>query len=294
MNYRHAYHAGNFADCFKHALLIALVNALARKPAPFFALDTHAGAGYYDLTADAALRTQEADAGIRRLLAQRPTELNRYLDLVERAAPPFTVMAEPGPATHDLRLNSRTLYPGSPALMQALMRPADRLACCELHPDDAITLKRTFRHDPRVEVHRRSGWEAIGALLPPAEKRGLVFIDPPFEDRAEFATLAATLRTGHARFRHGMFAAWYPVKQKAAVTAFHAMLNESGIRDIVAIEMHLRTPTDASRLNGCGLLVINPPYQFEDHAMTIAGAVLRGVGDNEPGAGTIFSRLTDE
>jgi 23S rRNA (adenine2030-N6)-methyltransferase len=272
MNYRHAYHAGNFADCFKHALLIALVDALARKPTPFFVLDTHAGAGHYDLNAGAALRTQEADGGIRRLLVRRPPGLGRYLDLVERIG----------------------LYPGSPALVRALLRPGDRLACCERHPEDVITLRQAFRRDTRIEVHNRSGWEAMGALLPPAEKRGLVFIDPPFEERAEFGTLAAALRTGHGRFRHGVFAAWYPVKQKAAVTGFRSMMQEAPIRDIVAIEMHLRTPTDAARLNGCGLLVINPPYQFGDQAARIAGAVLDGVGDNEAGAGTVFSRLADE
>jgi 23S rRNA (adenine2030-N6)-methyltransferase len=271
MNYRHAYHAGNFADCFKHALLIALLDSLVRKPAPYFVLDTHAGAGRYDLEAEAARRTAEANAGIRRLLQGNSPALARYLGLV----------AELG------------LYPGSPALIQAVMRENDRLACCELHPEDVTILRRRFCHDPRVEVHERSGWEALGSLLPPREKRGLVFIDPPFEARDEFFTLADGLRRGHRRFGHGMFAAWYPIKQMAAVRTFHASLTTSGIRDIVAVELHLRDTTNADRLNGCGLILINPPYQFEDQARPIADAVLSGLG-GDAGAETSVIRLVHE
>nr|WP_294511753.1 23S rRNA (adenine(2030)-N(6))-methyltransferase RlmJ [uncultured Rhodopila sp.] len=272
MNYRHAYHAGNFADCFKHALLVALVDSFARKPAPYFVLDTHAGAGRYDLTADPAQRTGEADWGIRRILATRPSVLARYLGLVQALG----------------------LYPGSPTLIQALLRPADRLVCCELHPEDVIPLRRQFHRDPRVEVHSRSGWEALGALLPPGEKRGLVFVDPPFEDPDEFGALTAGLGRGHSRFGHGVFAAWYPIKQRAAVRTFHASLKTAEIRDIVAVELYLREPANAERLNGCGLLVINPPYRFAEQGGMIADAVLDGLGRDEAGAGTAVIRITDE
>jgi 23S rRNA (adenine2030-N6)-methyltransferase len=272
MNYRHVYHAGNFADCFKHALLVALLDSFARKPAPYFVLDTHAGAGRYDLEAEAARRTDEATTGIRRLLQRPSPALGRYLGLVERLG----------------------LYPGSPALIRSALRGDDRLAGCELHPEDATTLRHQFHRDPQVEVHERSGWEALGALLPPKEKRGLVFIDPPFEARDEFFRLADGLRRGHGRFSHGVFAAWYPVKQMAAVRGFHATLASSGIRDVVAVELHLRDTTHPDRLNGCGLIVINPPYQFESQAQSIANAVLDGLGDNEIGAGTAVIRLVDE
>ena len=271
MNYRHAYHAGNFADCFKHALLIALLDTFARKAAPYFVLDTHAGAGRYDLEAEAATRTEEAATGIMRLLRQPSPALDRYLGLVERLG----------------------LYPGSPTLVRAALRENDRLACCELHPEDAALLRRQFYRDRQVEVHERSGWEALGALLPPKERRGLVFIDPPFEARDEFLTLADGLRRGHGRFGHGVFAAWYPIKQMAAVRGLHAILAASGIRDIVAAELHLRDTTNPDRLNGCGLVVINPPYQFESQAQLIADAVLGGLGDNEVGAGTAVIRLID-
>ncbi len=272
MNYRHAYHAGNFADCFKHALLVQLLEGMARKPSPYFVLDTHAGAGHYDLNADAAARTGEAHRGIARLLGSPDPALALYLRLVEAIGP----------------------YPGSPALIHAMARNQDRLACCELHPEDSAALRRRFRHDPHVEVHNRSGWEALKALLPPKEKRGLVFIDPPFEAPDEFRLLSEGLRVGHERFGHGIFAAWYPIKRMAELRGFHSDIAASDIRDIVAIELYLRETTDPARLNGCGLLVINPPYLFEDKASEIAGAVLTGVGNDDIGAGVNVIRLTDE
>jgi 23S rRNA (adenine2030-N6)-methyltransferase len=272
MNYRHAYHAGNFADCFKHALLVALLDSFARKPAPFFVLDTHAGAGRYDLEAAAARRTEEAASGIRRLLRTRSSALERYLGLVEQLG----------------------LYPGSPTLVRAVLRGGDRLACCELHPEDAVTLRRQFHRDRQVEVHERSGWEALNALLPPKEKRGLVFIDPPFEARDEFFTLADGLRRGHRRFGQGVFAGWYPIKQMAAVRSLHGTLASFGIRDMIAVELYLRETTNPDRLNGCGLIVINPPFQFEAQARSISSAVLDGLGDGEIGAGTAVIRLADE
>ncbi len=272
MNYRHGFHAGNFADCFKHALLIVLLDALARKATPFFVLDTHAGAGHYDLQGDAARRTGEAEAGIVRLLRSPAPELRRYLSVIE----------------------SLGLYPGSPAIIRALLRADDRLACCELHPEEAYKLRGFFMRDRQMEVHQRSAWEAVTGLLPPKQKRGLVFIDPPFEARDEFSVLADGLRRGHARFGHGVFAAWYPIKHMAAVRGFHADMKASGIRDIVTIEMRLREPTDPDRLNGCGLLVINPPYQFEAAGLDIATAVLHGLDATEAGTEVEIIRLADE
>jgi 23S rRNA (adenine2030-N6)-methyltransferase len=272
MNYRHTYHAGNFADCFKHALLIALLECLERKANPYFVLDTHAGAGWYDLDAEAPRRTAEAETGIKRLLRSPSPALGRYLGLVTRLG----------------------LYPGSPVLIRERLRESDRLACCEVCPEEAMSLRRRFRQDPRVEVHERSGWEALGALLPPKERRGLVFIDPPFEARNEFAVLSKGLQVGYNRFGHGIFAAWYPVKQMAAVRGFHEGLVSSGIRDVVAVELRLREATHPDRLNGCGLAVINPPFEFERHARVIAEAVLRGLGGNDVGACTAVVRLADE
>jgi 23S rRNA (adenine2030-N6)-methyltransferase len=186
------------------------------------------------------------------------------------------------------------LYPGSPAIARALLRENDRLVCCELHPDDALVLRVEFARDRQVAVHHRDGYEALGALLPPAERRGLVLIDPPFEAPGEFFRLAEGLKLGRGRFGAGVFVAWYPIKHRAPVRAFHAAMRDSGIPDIVAAEIWLREPLDAARLNGCGLLVVNPPYKFEEAARPILAALLDRLGDGEAGAGFAVARIADE
>lgn len=272
MNYRHAFHAGNFADCFKHALLIWLIGALQRKPAPVMVLDMHAGVGRYDLSSGPATRTGEWRQGIGRLLDDPPAPLAAYVGMVR-----------------DLGL-----YPGSPLLARHMLRPQDRLVCCELHPEDAEELRRNLARDRQVAVHRRDAWEALGALLPPAERRGLVLIDPPYEATDEFEKLAAGLRRGHARFATGVYAAWYPVKHRAPVRAFHTAMRESGIRDIVAVELLLRAPLDPARLNGCGLLVINPPFRFEQEAPAMLAALRDRLGNRENGEGVDITRIAAE
>ena len=272
MNYRHAYHAGSFADCVKHALLVSLIGALQQKPAPIFVLDTHAGAGHYDLENGPARRTGEWRHGIDRLLDTPPPVLAPYLRLIRTLG----------------------MYPGSPHIIRALLRPDDRLACCELHPDDMFELRRRFRRDKQVAVHHRDAWEALGALLPPKERRGLVLIDPPFEDAQEYANLVGGIATGHARFRNGVLAAWYPIKHRAPVRGFFTELEQTGIRDIIAAELCLREPLDPQQLSGCGLVVINPPFGFERDAAAILAALLERLGRGERGAGTSVTRLTDE
>lgn len=271
MNYRHAFHAGNFADCVKHALLVWIVRALARKPAPFRVLDTHAGRGSYDLLAEAE-RTGEWRDGIARILGDPPAPLADYAGLVEQLG----------------------LYPGSPLLVRALLREGDRLACCELHPDDTAALRRLFARDRQVAVHRRDGYEAVRALLPPPERRGLVLLDAPFERDDEWDRLLDALRDGAKRFAGGVYAAWYPIKGRAAPRAFHERVREAGLRNVVAAELWLREPVDAARLNGCGLLVRNPPYGFEMEAPGILAALLAQLGQGEAGQGTRLARIADE
>jgi 23S rRNA (adenine2030-N6)-methyltransferase len=286
MNYRHAFHAGNFADCLKHTLLVWLLRALARKPAPLFVLDTHAGAGMYDLTGPDAVRTREAEAGIIRLLDDPPAELADFVAVIRGfQAPPDT------PAAAD---EQGLRYPGSPCLIRALLRPDDRLACCELHPDDHAALRRLFARDPRTAVHHRDGWEALRALLPPRQKRALILIDPPFEAPDEFDRLATGLSAAHARFPTGVFAAWYPIKRLAAVRGFLDRMRGAGIRDVVTAEMLLREPLDPTRLNGCGLLVINPPYLFELEVPALLRALRIRLGHDDPDATATVTRLTDE
>jgi len=272
MNYRHAFHAGNPADCMKHALLVWMLRALARKPAPVFVLDTHAGLGRYDLISGPAERTGEWHAGIARLLHAPPPPLADYVALVQRLG----------------------LYPGSPALIRALLRPDDRLACSELHAEDHAGLARLFRGDRQVAVHLRDGYEAVAALLPPQQARGLVLIDPPFEAPGEFDRVLAALQTGSRRFANAVYAAWYPIKHRSPVRAFHDAVRGAGLRDVICAELWLREPTDPARLNGCGLLVRNPPYGFEAAAAEILASLLDRLGNTGSGHGQTVSRLTHE
>ena len=272
MNYRHAYHAGNAADCLKHAVLVWVLRALARKEKPFFVLDTHAGAGRTDLAGEAARRTGEAAGGILRLLDDTPAPLADYVGLVRRLG----------------------LYPGSPALIAALLRTGDRAICCELHSEDHAALKANFRRCPRVAVHMRDGYEAIGAFLPPPERRGLTLIDPPYEKDGEYDRIAAALHAAGTRFAAVTALAWYPIKHRAPVRALHDALRTSGLRDLVAIEMFHREPLDAARLNGSGLIVLNPSYRFEAEIAPILAALLDRIGNREPGEGTALIRLAPE
>jgi 23S rRNA (adenine2030-N6)-methyltransferase len=297
VNYRHAFHAGNFADCFKHALLLWLLSALMRKPSPLFVLDTHAGAGVYNLGAGPAERTGEWRGGIGRLLDDTPEVLADYVGLVrelellwaDRSATPPPLAGGGRGAGY-----AAGLYPGSPALIRARLRPGDRLACCELHPEEYAALRRRFARDGQVGVHHRDGWEALGALLPPAERRGLVLIDPPYEAADEFDRLLRGLRTGHARFATSVFAAWYPIKHRAPSRRFLTAVAESRLRDAVAAELWLRAPLDPARLNGCGMLIVNPPFRFGEEARAILAALLDRLGTRETGEGTALTRLTDE
>ncbi len=272
MNYRHAYHAGNAADCLKHAVLVWVLRALARKDKPFFVLDTHAGLGRYDLDDTPARRTGEAARGIFRLMDDTPPALADYVGLVR----------------------SLGLYPGSPALIAALLRPEDRAVACELHPEDAAGLRAHLGGDPRVAVHLRDGYAAIRAFLPPAARRGLTLIDPPYEAPDEAERVAEAMRTAHQRFAGGTILAWYPIKHRAPVRALHAALQAAEIPDMVAAELFTRAPLDPARLNGSGLVVVNPPYRFEAEVPAILGALLARLGDREPGEGIAVIRLADE
>jgi 23S rRNA (adenine2030-N6)-methyltransferase len=282
VNYRHAFHAGNFADCTKHALLVALLRGLLAKDKPFAVLDTHAGIGTYDLSAPEPQRTGEWRDGIARVAARGDAALADYLALVRAAGYP-------------------AFYPGSPDLIRGLLRPQDRAMLCELHPEDHAALKARFRGDAQVAVHRRDAWEALGALTPFPERRGLVLIDPPFEQEGEFDRLAEVLATLRHRFRAAIVAAWYPVKHRAPVRAFHTALRDAplpsggkGVPDCLACELTLREPTDPTRLNGCGLLVANATFGFEAQAQAILDALLGCLSRGEDGESATVTRVTEE
>ena len=253
MNYRHAFHAGNFADVFKHTVLIGLLDALKQKAAPFCYFDTHAGAGSYDLRGVQAEKTGEAADGVLRLLdvESPPPLLQGYLDLLRSL--------NPVDAGREL-----AVYPGSPLIAARLMRETDRAVLCELQQDEAAQLKKLFAHDARVGVHQRDGYAALGALVPPKERRGLVLVDPPFEAQDdEFRAIEAALATAYSRWPTGIYAIWYPIKLREQTRPFHRWFASNKVGKALVIEL-LRQPDDSAlRLNGCGMVIVNPPWQFD-------------------------------
>lgn len=248
MNYRHNFHAGNFADVLKHVVLIALVQALKAKPTPFSVLDTHAGAGCYSLGSVEALKTGEFRNGVLRLVdvEHLPALLQDYLHLVRSPDEAHT-------------------YPGSPLIAARLLREADRLMVCEVQDDAVRSLRQLFARDPRVAVHQRDGYQAMTALLPPKEKRGLVLIDSPFEAQEnEFRLIESSLAAAHKRFPGGVYAVWYPIKLRQAVQPFHRWLQASGMRKILIAELCVHPDNSALRLNGCGMAIVNAPFRLDE------------------------------
>jgi len=252
LNYRHAFHAGGFVDVVKHLILTRLIEYLKLKPAAFRVIDTHAGIGRYDLTGEEAQRSPEWREGIARLLDHDlPPEAaalaQPYLDVVKGENPDGGLKA----------------YPGSPLLVRKLLRPQDRLFAMELHPADAKALSALFAGDIQSRVIELDGWLALGSQLPPKEKRGLVLIDPPFEEDGEFERLAAGLVRAHKRFPQGVYALWYPLKDQKERDAFVAALRETGIAKMLRAEVMVRAPAHPPRLFGTGMIIVNPPYTLE-------------------------------
>jgi 23S rRNA (adenine2030-N6)-methyltransferase len=270
MNYRHAYHAGNFADVMKHAVLARIVEYLKRKDKAFRVIDTHAGTGMYDLSSEEAQKTGEWRGGIGTLLnAQLPGDaaalLKPYLDAVRAANPDGAV----------------TRYPGSPAIARHLLRRQDRLTAIELHPADAAALKRHFAGDFQTRVIELDGWLALGAHLPPKEKRGLVLVDPPFEERDEFGRIVEGLKKAWRRWPGGIYALWYPIKERKAVEAFRRELAGAGIPKMLELALEIRAPSAEPRFDGSGMIVVNPPYPLEAEAKTLLPALATTLGETE-------------
>jgi 23S rRNA (adenine2030-N6)-methyltransferase len=251
MNYRHAFHAGNFADVFKHAILIGLLEGLKAKQTPFCYVDTHAGAGRYDLRSEQARKTREYESGVVRLLhaTRLPGPLHIYLNLVRAL----------NNGSHDL-----AIYPGSPLIASLLLREQDRAVLCEMQPDEAQQLKALFASDARVGVHQRDGYAALSALLPPKERRGLVLIDPPFEAQEdEFRAIESALGAALARWPTGTYAIWYPIKLRQHTVRFQRWFATKKIPKVLCAELLLHPDNSALRLNGCGMVIVNPPWKFE-------------------------------
>ena len=253
MNYRHAFHAGNYADVVKHVILTMLIEHLKAKPAPFMYLDTHAGRGRYDLSHAQPQRSGEYLGGIGRLLkappAGLPAEIAAYVDLVRRSAG-----SDRSPIT---------AYPGSPLIVELLRRPIDRMVLVEKHPGEAAALREALERARRVTVLEQDGYAVLKGQLPPTERRGLVLIDPPYESEAEFDAVLAALMHGHERWPTGMYCVWYPQTERAGSLRFHRELRESGIRRILDAQLSVLPPDSAVGMQGCGLAIVNPPWQLD-------------------------------
>ncbi len=276
MNYRHAFHAGNHADVLKHVLLLALLDALKRKDTPFFVLDTHAGRGRYLLGGGESRKTAEADGGIVRLFGadRLPAPIEAYLKAVQADNPVGALVA----------------YPGSPLLSAQAMRAQDRLAACELQAEEAAELKALFAHDARVAVHARDGYAAMHALLPPRVgetrfARGLVLIDPPYEAQdAEYPRILDALRDSLQRWPNATYAVWYPIKQRRSLQPFFRKAAALPAKTALVAELQVRPDDSPLRLNGSGMLVINPPWQFDAAIAPVLPALQATLG--EAGAST--------
>jgi len=251
MNYRHAYHAGNFADVVKHVVLVAVLEHLARKDAPFFFLDTHAGRGQYPIAAPETQRAGEYRDGIARLIdaTGAPPAGARYLERIRELG------------VEDGHLTS---YPGSPRVALRVMRGIDRAALCELEPREADALRSLLKRDVRAQVHERDGYEGLAALLPPREKRGLVLIDPPYEVADEFERVERALLAALVRWAAGIYVVWYPIKAGGADGRFLARLAASGVRRQLVVELCIERDDSPAGLNGAGLLIVNPPWQLDE------------------------------
>ena len=248
MNYRHAFHAGNFADVHKHVVLLALLERLKQKPKPLFYLDTHAGRGWYDLRAEDATRGGEWREGIARLAGRttlRSADLLRYLQATHAAG------ATP------------TRYPGSPVLALEVLRVDDRAVLIEQQPAEAQALKQSTPGKRNVAVVCGDGYAALKTYLPPRENRGLVLIDPPYEAESEFADAERALRLGLSRWPNGVFALWYPIKAGTQAQRLNAALQRSGLRKLLRLELTVRPADSPIGLNGSGLVIANPPWKFE-------------------------------
>ncbi len=254
MNYRHAFHAGNFADVVKHALLARVLAYMTAKPAPLRFVDTHAGLGVYDLSGEEASRTGEWREGIGRLAAA-PMPPN----IAELLAPYLAAVGPRGPD------GTWRQYPGSPAVAQWVLRPEDRMTLCELHPADGEALKRAMGRDRRVRVLAGDGYAALKAVLPPPERRGLVLVDPPFEKTGEFDALLAGVTRAYDKWPTGTYMAWYPLKDRVAVGRFGNGLAAAGLKRILQLHLVVGDP-DAGPLAGSGLVVVNPPYTLKGEA----------------------------
>lgn len=271
--YRHLFHAGNFADVFKHALLTRLLIALGEKDKPYCYLDTHAGVGRYDLTHAWAQKAREYENGIGRLWSRSdiPPAFAPYMDAVKAEN-----------TGRKLRF-----YPGSPLLARRLVRRIDRIVLTELNKTDFAELKQRFARDRQVAVHLLDGYQGLKAFLPPRERRGLVLIDSSFDRAREFSRIATALAEAHARWATGTYAIWYPLMAPAAMRNFERDIKNLEIRKILRLEMEIAARDFDATIPGCGMLIVNPPWRFEDEARPLLRWLWSALSEKGVGGATV-------
>ncbi len=274
MNYRHAFHAGNFADVLKHIVLCRVLEYMKRKDKAFRVFDIHAGIGLYDLESDEASRTGEWKDGIEKLVtAELPAEVGELL------AGYLEVVA----SFNDQQPHSIAHYPGSPCITRKLMRKQDRLSLYELHSEDVQTLKTHFTDDYQTRVYHLDGWLAVGSHLPPKERRGLVLIDPPFEQVNEFETIINNLAKAHKKWSGGTYIIWYPVKNTQSVSKFVSLLKAAALGEVLRVEQTVAPVKADQGLSSSGLVIINPPYVLVDELKIIMPFLDQVLGRGTPG-----------
>jgi 23S rRNA (adenine2030-N6)-methyltransferase len=262
MNYRHGFHAGNFADVLKHAVLMRILTHLNAKDKPWRVIDTHAGAGRYDLGSDEALKTHEWRDGVARL-DQAPLS-----PMVETLLEPWRGALAAARARHGAEA-----YPGSPWLCRHAMRADDRLIAAELHETTYRRLVQALGRDERCKALAIDGWTALRANVPPKERRGLVLIDPPFEEKDEFATLAGEFIAAHRKWPTGIYALWYPIKDERAVEQLFDAILDAGIGRLLRLEIDVDRPGAAGGLSATGMLIVNPPWLLAQEAEILLPAL---------------------
>ena len=268
MNYRHGYHAGNFADVFKHAVLARVLTLMSTKEAPYRVIDTHAGAGCYDLDSENAKKTGEAEGGIRKLLANLPQGvalelLQPYLGTIKKFAP---------------------AYPGSPLIVQTLTRTQDAMVFCELHPEEFAALENSVGRDRRMKTLSLDGWTALKSLLPPKERRGVVLIDPPYEDPSEFRQVAEGIQEAIKRFATGVYLIWYPVKNRHDSDSNIRRVLRAADKPALKLEFEIEKPQTESQLHATGMLIINPPWKLKEECELLLPALRQSLANANRGA----------
>ena len=289
MNYRHAFHAGNFADVLKHSVLALCLQHLNAKPKPWRVIDTHAGIGGYDLASEEAARSPEWKDGVGRLLKADLPEpaaaaLGPYLDIVRVMNP-----------------DGMTAYPGSPEIAARMAREEDRIHLCELHEADAATLDSRYRRDHRVKVEKRDGYKALKSLLPPKEKRGLVLIDPPFEDRDELAHMAEAVTGAFGQWPTGTYIFWRSLKNLWAADRFDNglaewLIAEKGLEPekVLRADLWVRDLASEGKLAGAGVVVVNPPFTLEEKLLGLMPWLSDMLAQGDGFGWRVDGGLTDE